>query len=257
MVQGVAGDEGGFALGFDHHADVAGGVAGRRDQADLGGEDGVHLHIFGQARVEDRLHRVGQDLKVGLVAVGAPVLMIDAADQVAGVGEGGHPLAVLQAGVPAHMVDVQVGADHRIHALGRPAGIAHVIHERRIERLHADLLARLVVADAGVDHQPHPGRIDQQRVERQQHGVVLGPDEVRIEPGHGAQRLGRRLWQEGVLGAPGNGDFQLHHPRDGHIADLPAEHGLVLPGLVGRTLCRGCGDVSRPSRRAAPRRSSG
>src|ERR1700730_184731 len=61
-------------------------------------------------------------------------------------------------------------------------------------------LARLVVADAGVDHKPQPRRLYEQRLGgRNERTILLG--EVRKEPGAGLQHLRRRLRNEGAIGA--------------------------------------------------------
>ncbi|MGH8290935.1 MAG: hypothetical protein ACREV7_18300 [Steroidobacteraceae bacterium] len=61
-----------------------------------------------------------------------------------------------------------------------------MLQERRRQRLAAGDLARPVVADAGVDDELQPRRLDQQRVDAELQGVVLA-DEVRIEPRRLAQ----------------------------------------------------------------------
>ena len=103
-----------------------------------------------------------------------------------------RPLAVPQHGVPADVVDVQVGADHRGHALAGPADRLEVLQEVGGQRAAAQQGARLVVADAGVDHQPHAGRLHQERMDRHLHDLVF-IDEIRIQPRRLAQLLRRGL----------------------------------------------------------------
>jgi hypothetical protein len=89
----------------------------------------------------------------------------------------------------------------------------------------ADDAADLVVADAGVDHQPKARRLDQQGVDGEPHPILV-IDEVRIEPGHAPQRLGSRLDQERVFGAVGDRHLHLDHPGDRDRAHRPAQHRL-------------------------------
>ena len=99
---------------------MARAVAGRRDQGDLVADPGVAGDEVGLAGVGDRLHGIVEhgDL-VRLVAVVAPVLIFGLAEHIAGVGEGRHPFAVDQFGVPADMVDMQMRAQHGVDAVGR------------------------------------------------------------------------------------------------------------------------------------------
>jgi hypothetical protein len=57
-----------------------------------------------------------------------------------------------------------------------------MLQERRRQRLAAGDLARPVVADAGVDDELQPRRLDQERVGAELQGAVVLADEVRIEP---------------------------------------------------------------------------
>ena len=233
MVGHVAGDHRALAARFDHHADVAGRVPGGRRQADLRRDAVVQLDQLGQARLEDRLDAVAEDRLLLLVALGAPVLELALADQVTGLGEGRDPLAVLEHGVPAHVVDVQVGADHHVDAIAAPAGVGEVLQEGRGQRAAARDAARPVVADARVDHQPQPRRLDQQCVDGKLQPVVLA-DEVRIEPGRLAQLGCRRLRQEDVR-PRWHRQLHLHHPADLHPPHLPAQHACSssFPATLG------------------------
>jgi hypothetical protein len=87
---------------------------------------------------------------------------------------------------------VQVRAHHGADSLAEPARLAKVPPERRRQRLAAGDLARPAVADAGVDEELQPRRLDQQRVAAELQVIVLA-DEVRMEPRRLAQLRGRGL----------------------------------------------------------------
>ena len=77
MVEAVTRDDGPLAFGFDHDTDVTRCVADGRDQRNLVAQAVVHLDQFVEIPVHDRLHRVGKDRPVGLVAaIGRPVLVL-------------------------------------------------------------------------------------------------------------------------------------------------------------------------------------
>jgi hypothetical protein len=50
------------AIGLDANADVAGSVARSRPEPDLVGDSVIRFDKLGQARVDDRPHRVAQDV---------------------------------------------------------------------------------------------------------------------------------------------------------------------------------------------------
>jgi hypothetical protein len=203
----------------------------------------VRLHQVDQAGVEDRPHAVFHDRPLLPFVFVTPMLEFTLADQIAGLGESRDPLAVHQHGVPAHMVRVQVGADHRVDTVPAPARIRQMLQERRRQRVTARQIARLVVADAGIDHQPQPRRLHEQRLDgRDERTILLG--EVWKEPGAGLQRLRRRIPQEAALG---KGDYHLDDAGDLHRAHLPAQHGvlLLLASRRGNLFCT-CGSFGYP-----------
>ena len=102
----------------------------------------------------------------------------------------------------------------------------YLFGETELAHWNAEGVARLVVTDAGVDHQPQPRRLDQQGVDRQQH-FVLVVDEVRIEPGVLAQRLGRRPVEERIGRIVAHRDFDLDDARHLHRAHLPRQHRFL------------------------------
>ena len=70
------------------------------------------------AGLDDRQHRIVERAAVDLLALRLvlvlPVRVLALGEQVLGVGEGRHPAAVLELGVPADVIDVQVRAHHEV-----------------------------------------------------------------------------------------------------------------------------------------------
>ena len=79
---------------------------------------------------------------------------------VAGVGEGGHPDAVYEFGVPTDVVDVEMGTDDGVDLLRREAGVGDVVEKGCVQLIEGPELARLAVADAGVDDDLSPLGLD-------------------------------------------------------------------------------------------------
>ncbi len=125
----------------------------------------------------DRQHGIGDPRtgrRIVLVSLG-PVFQLAVGEDVARLGEGRHPAAVLEPRVPADVVDVQVRAHDEIDVVdadagGRQAlleavGLHHVPERAR--------RARLVVADAGVDQDVVVRRLHQVALDAE-HELVLG-----------------------------------------------------------------------------------
>ena len=196
----------------------------------------IHLDRLGEAGFENRHDGIRHDINCFALGFLRPVLVFLAADQVAGVGKSRHPLVAVQHRIPADMIDMQMGADDRIDPLARKARFGDVLQEFRVQRLLARQHPGLIVADAGVHDELQSGRIHEQRVNGKHHRA-LGRDEMRIEPRHLAQSVGRGLLEEGVFRR--NRQLRFHHPRDVHVADLPIEqrqpsHALRHHGGLAR-----------------------
>ncbi len=139
-------------------------MAGRRDQRDLLGYLVVRADEIRQARLDDRQDGVLDVLHVRLARrqLGLPVVHFRGAEEVAGVGEARDPAVARLVGVPAAVVQVQVGADHRVDAVRRIARIGQVLEEGPGQVREDVVFALAVIADAGVDHDPPaPGGHDE------------------------------------------------------------------------------------------------
>ena len=117
---------------------------------------------------DDRQHRVGDPgmaRRIGLLLLG-PVRQLAVGEQVLGLREGRHPAAVVEPGVPADMIDVQVRAHDVVDVVHAEPGGGEVLLVA-VARHHVPDRpgrTRLVVADAGVD---------QDVVMRRAHDVAL------------------------------------------------------------------------------------
>ena len=113
----------------------------------------------------------------------APVLVFGFAEHVACVGEGRHPFAADQFGIPADVVDMQMRAEHGVDAVRRKARFRHGFQERTFPVIPGrHRAALLVVAEAGIDHDPARGRLHHQRVDRHFEAAFLG-GEIGNQPG--------------------------------------------------------------------------
>ncbi len=209
---------------------MAGTVAGCRDQGDLIGKPGVAGDEVRSAGIGHRLHRVVENSNlVRLLAIVAPVLVFGSAEHVARIGKSRHPFPVHQAGVPADMVDMQMGAQHGVDAVGRKAGFAHGFEERTLPVVPGrQVAALLVVAEPGIDHDPAGRRLHHQRVDRHFEPALVG-GEMRNQPGRFADFLiaGERL--------------QLNDFRDFDLAHFPVHSAfplsLLRPSFLGGARC--------------------
>ena len=179
----------------------------------------VPLDQIGETAVEDRSYAVGKDRQhVGALGLRAPVLELDAAEQVARSREGRDPLAFDQHGVPADVIDVQVRAQHRVDRLAGKAGRGQVLEEAPLPVVPGrDPPILLVVAEAGIDDDPPSRRLDDERVDAHLEPPFL-VGEVRDQPGDGQYGLARRLRQDEPAAAR---RLELDDLRNGDVADLP------------------------------------
>ena len=174
---------------------MAGGVAGRGDKADLVRQAVVGLDQIIEPR---RLHRrdgIAEDLGVALAGGMAGVGKFGLADQIAGAGEGGHPLVTFQHGVPADMIDVHMRAQDDIDILPPEARRRQPVEEIGLLHMAKTIGPGLVIAVAGIDDHPPRGRGYQQGLNREDDPMVRR-DEGFAQPGDGIKLLWCRLGQE-------------------------------------------------------------
>ena len=201
----------------------------------------VARHQLGAVRGDDRQHRIGDPGKAGgvrCVLLGV-VSKLGAGEQVFRIGECRHPAAVLEPGIPADMVAVQVGAHDVVDVGdGEPGGgevaliavARHAMPERPLRPL-------LVIADAGVDQDGVGRRLDEIALNTE-HQLAAG-QVLRLEPmAMRRQHFFRQRREE--LGGTEQRRFLLDDAMDRDVAEADR-------------LRRGC-DHSRPPRfRRQPR----
>ena len=157
---------------------------------------------------------------VGLVVLRQPVVQLGLGEQVARLREGRHPAAVLQPGVPADMIDVEMRAHDEVDVVHRQAGRGQAAHEGVVLLLVPQRTrgAVLVVADATIDQDVVACRSARCRTGSTAPGCPPHP----APPGASQDRFssstsGFRLRQE--LQRGGEAAFHLDDPMDRHVAD--------------------------------------
>src|SRR6478735_7860870 len=217
----VTGDHRTLAARLDQHADMPGRMSGCRDQRHLISEPEVRVDEFHQPRIQHRHHGVIHVMEV-VVAIGLvemlPVFEFAAAEQVARLREGRYPLAIDQARVPSHMVEMQVRAQHVGDFFVRESGLGQILEKSGLHVGEHRELTLPVVADAGVDH-GHAAL-------RAQHETLEGDDnlplrcrEMRLQPAellHEFRGFIRQQHADIVFPA-----VDLDDTGDVHVAYLP------------------------------------
>ncbi len=234
---------------FELDGDGAGRMAGRRLDLEMLVELGRAFDHLGQASLDHRQHRVAERTGIdrpglGIVVELQVVVVVGAAEHVLGVLEGRHPFAVLEPGVPADMIDMQVGAHHHVDLVGLDAGCLQPLEILGLHQMpFGPMRARLVVADAGIDQDalaPHGQKpaMDAELQRIRGFLVVVGYQPVAVLLHHlgrpvGEEHLGIEVGLVGFLDAPHRGSAQPHF---GHVflpppASLGRRAGLGKAGV--------------------------
>ena len=224
-VDQVAGHHRVVAVTAEGDRDVARCVPGGRHQADMIADPEVLADNIRLLRLDHRQHAVAERRDWGFRILPGPVVELAFRENVAGIGKSRHPASVVEPGVPADMIDMQVGTHHEIDILQAQA--------RRIQRAHVGVVglhvplvaagARLVVADAG---------IHQDGVMRRAHDIGLECEDEHVVGIDGAgllqpwpvpgQRLRRQARQHVERGQERG--FLLDDAMDGEVADVQRGH---------------------------------
>ena len=155
------------------------------------------------------------------------MLPLRAREQVAGLREGGAPGPVDQARVPAHVIHVQVRADHRVDALGREAERVKIFQEGPLAPVPGGDGALLVVSHAGVHQDAAVAALDDERVDAGQREPVLR--DVGAQPRDLGELAGGGVGQDEADVRR----LQLLQAGDPDVADLPLKcfrHAGSPPG---------------------------
>src|SRR6185369_5265052 len=198
-VHEIAGEHGLAGRRGEPDGDVAGGVSGRRLEAQAG-RDLVVLVDERDPPGGDHGHHAVGDAAGGLaplLGLPLPELPLLAVDHVARPGKRRHPALALQARVPADVIDVQVRADDGVDLLGRDAGGGQVVEPRPLPLVpERRLVALLAVAHAGVDENRAARHPDDPGLDAGAEIARVLVEEVGLEPAVVTRdRLGRGLRQ--------------------------------------------------------------
>lgn len=142
-------------------------------------------------------------------------------EQVAGVGESRLPLIILPDRVPADVVRVQVGAGNVVDRFAGESGRRDLFQERALAFVPFGHGSRLVVAEAGIDHDAFSATLDQQR-KNTGNEVAGGVDEMGSQPLNRSEVVRGRVWQHDR--GSHRHIFGFYDPGDADFADLPALH---------------------------------
>ena len=159
------------------------------------------------------------------------MLVFRPAHQVASPWERWHPFAIHQTGVPADMIDVQMGAQHGINRFCRKSRRRKIGQKRPVAVVPVrDPALLLVVPKAGIHHDAPIRRFHDEAVDAHaQPPILIG--EMRAQPGDRQDLLPRCLRQQ-EPGSPGHLQFDDLGDRD--VADGPFHR--ICPPLCGQTI---------------------
>jgi hypothetical protein len=243
MMGDIAGEQACLAVRCDENAHVAGAVTGRRDQGDFVGQTMIARDEVDLAGLDDGSYGIVEhrDL-VGLIGVIPPILVLGLAEHISRIGEGRQPFATDQPSVPADMIDMQVRAQHGVDAVGGKAGLCQGFEERALPVVPGrHVAAFLVVAEAGIDHDPPRGRLHHQRMDRHFEAAFLG-GESRDQPRQLANFLVAGQRQDKTGAADG---FKFDDLGDFDLADGPVH--LTFPQASRHSGMRACAQTRNPN----------
>jgi aryl-alcohol dehydrogenase-like predicted oxidoreductase len=227
VVHHVADRDGRILARGDAHRDVTGRVAGRGLERDAVRHLVVHVHLHHLAGADHRQDAVVVKVAVERRPVIAPSLErphLGLVGEVFGVREGRHPLAVVEARVPACVIDMQMSAEDGVDVPRREPGAGEVVEERKLGvRPFRARTARLVVADAGVDQDVLAARAQHEPLRPADEGARLGVEMARHHPAVlGLERLLGRVGVE--VKHLEQGPSVVDHRRDSDVADPDRLH---------------------------------
>ena len=167
---------------------------------------------------------------------------------IGGARETSAGLAVLVIGVPAAVVEMQVGVDDDVDLVGRHAGLLKALQQARLVIVNGAPLVAELAADAGVDQHIVLAGADQQRVGAQRNPVELVrrdaflPHDLGNDAEHGAA-----IVPVGAVGEDGEFKIAQRHAVQKNVSpalvELVSQIGLyqgtaaAVP-LTGRALHR-------------------
>src|SRR5229473_1736143 len=245
MVNQIAGDDGILAARGNAHADMARSMAGSRFETDFARQPQIGIDQVGETRVDHGTNRVFDRLHIVRAVVKLrPMVPFALPHYVTRLGKGRHPVAVHEHGVPADVIEMEMGADDGIDRVARESRLFEVREERQVQVVEIlEPRTRLVVAHARVDQDAPSFGFHQQGVDTQANFRTGFVDEG-LEPfAFAFQVVGRHLAHEHRT-VPDR--LLLLQLRDLDVTDFPGLHGVylrviflrVVSALSGRTLTR-------------------
>ena len=118
------------------------------------------VHTFGQPLIQNRLHTVFKNVGIHLAPThpgifrptGVPGFAFDFGKQVAGIGKCRHPGGTVAARIPAHVIDMQVGAHDNVDLSGIDTGLSESLQKSGLQTAkYRNAGSILVVARPGVN----------------------------------------------------------------------------------------------------------
>src|SRR6516165_87533 len=164
-------------------------MAGRGNQRDLFADRIRSFNKIDQAGFEYGLHRIGKRQPLDDVeATGhllqrrGPILVFRSVQQVARIGKGRRPLAVLLHSSPADMIDVEMRAKHNTKTLGSKARSFKIAQEGCLPiGIMRPARPVLSVTDTCVDDNPFGRRIHHKSMDAE-YAAALGRYKMRLKP---------------------------------------------------------------------------
>ncbi|MEE1556578.1 MAG: hypothetical protein V1262_11705, partial [Alphaproteobacteria bacterium] len=122
-----------------------------------------------------------------------------------------------QNGVPANMINMEMGAEDNIDTFRRIAGGSEIGKKRTLQLVPTGIAPELVVADAGVDNYAAALRLDDEGLDATFQLPVIG-GEMWPQPGFGQDVLGRKVAVAKIRCSHGT---HFNNARDNYITDPP------------------------------------
>jgi hypothetical protein len=162
-----------------------------------------------------------------------PEVELGARKNIFRIREGRHPAAVFEFRIPADMVDMHMSAQHEVDIFRCHARCAEIIHPRENLIVEHIAVARLVIADTGIDQNGVVRRADQKGLDVNHH---LATDRIEMARHHPVFMGLHRTWIPvgKKFRRAQHQHFHLDDTGDADIAEAEIEHGNHSGDYSGR-----------------------
>ena len=142
VMEYVANKQGTFSPVLNVEYQVARSMARKKSQGHPGGYAMAVFDWLGQAAIQHWLYAILENIAVDfsahcggsrVVAAGVPVIAVDTRKKVARIWKGRGPTAALKAGIPADVINMQVGVDDNIDIFRCEAGLGEILQKISIQ----------------------------------------------------------------------------------------------------------------------------